>query len=112
MSTRDDDTTRAEIERTLSRVRGEIRAVTGDARLSTVSHMNTHRLDSNALRVARNAAGLRQADVAERLGRTPSAIAHMERGTLNPPMTTIAEIAEVLGVATSDLLAEPEAVAS
>ncbi len=49
-----------------------------------------------AIRAARVAAGMTQADVAEPLGIRQSAVGNYERGISIPPATTLCALAEVL----------------
>lgn len=51
-----------------------------------------------ALAEARRAAGLTQAGLAARLGTTQSAIARLERGEVVPSVTTLAKLADALGI--------------
>lgn len=51
-----------------------------------------------ALAEARRAAGLTQAELAARLGTTQSAIARLERGEVVPSVTTLAKLADALGI--------------
>jgi transcriptional regulator with XRE-family HTH domain len=57
---------------------------------------------------SRRAAGLTQAQMAERLGIAVRSLAHIEAGKQNLTLRTMTEIAAVLGVRTVDLLAPPE----
>ncbi len=50
---------------------------------------------------ARAAAGLSQAEVADRCGTTQSAIARLERGETNPTIATLARVAAAAGCAIS-----------
>ncbi len=50
---------------------------------------------------ARAAAGLSQAEVADRCGTTQSAIARLERGETNPTIATLARVAAAVGCAIS-----------
>lgn len=51
-----------------------------------------------ALIVARQAAGLTQADLAARVGTTQSAIARLEGGAVTPTVDTLCRLADVLGI--------------
>lgn len=51
-----------------------------------------------ALIAARLAAGLTQAQLAQRLGTTQSAIARLESGTITPTVDTLCRLADVLGM--------------
>ncbi len=64
------------------------------------------------LRVARRRAGLRQQDLADRLGIYQSGISFWERGGCLPQITSIARLAAALGIEPSDLLRGTEGLAS
>jgi transcriptional regulator with XRE-family HTH domain len=51
-----------------------------------------------ALIAARLAAGLTQAELAQMLGTTQSAIARLESGTITPTVDTLCRLADVLGM--------------
>ncbi len=50
-----------------------------------------------ALALARERAGLTQADVARRMGTTQPAVARLERGEADPRLSTVERYAEVVG---------------
>ena len=50
------------------------------------------------VREARKAAGMTQAELGQRVGVTPSAIAHLEAGIRDTTVTRLTAIAEVLGL--------------
>jgi putative transcriptional regulator len=52
--------------------------------------------------VARKAAGLTQAEVAERVGLSRSSIANIERGEQEPPLSKAIELARVVGITVDD----------
>lgn len=64
------------------------------------------------LRVARQRAGLRQQDLADRLGIFQSGISFWECGKVLPKITSVARLAEALGIEPSDLLRGTEGFAS
>jgi transcriptional regulator with XRE-family HTH domain len=51
-----------------------------------------------ALQIAREKARLSQSEVARRMGKTPSYVGHMEGGTRNPSLRTLAAFADAIGV--------------
>ena len=51
---------------------------------------------------------MRQADLAEIVGRTPSTIAHIERGALQPSAKLVIELAAALDVDPADLMTAAE----
>ena len=61
--------------------------------------------DPAELRRRRIAAGLAQADVAERAGTSAGHLSELERGTRNPSPALLARLAGVLGCEIADLLA-------
>jgi transcriptional regulator with XRE-family HTH domain len=63
------------------------------------------------LRVARRRAGLRQQDLADRLGRHQSGISMWESGRLVPKITSIALLADALEIEPGDLLRGTEGLA-
>lgn len=56
------------------------------------------------IRNAREAASLRQVDLAEMAGITQAMLSQIERGTKNPSLQTAAEIAKILGRSLDSLL--------
>lgn len=56
------------------------------------------------IRLARERAGLKQADLAERAGVTQAMMCQIERGTKNPSLQIGAEIARVLNCSLDSLL--------
>jgi putative transcriptional regulator len=52
--------------------------------------------------VARKAAGMTQAEVAERVGLSRSSIANIERGEQEPPLSKAIELARVVGITVDD----------
>lgn len=60
-------------------------------------------------RRARERLGLTQADVAERLGRSPEFYGRLERGATLPSMETFAQLVRVFGVRADALLGTAEA---
>lgn len=60
--------------------------------------------NTEALRAAREAAGLTQAELARRVGVSVDTIGRAERGDRDTPATTIGRIARVLGVSLESLL--------
>jgi transcriptional regulator with XRE-family HTH domain len=60
-----------------------------------------------ALRAAREAAGLTQAQLAERAGLHLSAITRFEQGWREPSLSTAAALAKALGIKVDDLLKPP-----
>lgn len=65
-----------------------------------------------ALWMAREACGLTQAQVAERIGAEPETISRFERGATAPSIVRLLELSEVLGVTLASLLnsASPRSV--
>lgn len=65
-----------------------------------------------ALWMAREACGLTQAQVAERIGTEPETISRFERGATAPSIVRLLELSEVLGVTLASLLnsASPRSV--
>jgi transcriptional regulator with XRE-family HTH domain len=64
------------------------------------------------LRIARRRAGLRQQDLADRMGIYQSGISFWESGKCLPRITSIAHLAEALEIEPSDLLRGTEELAS
>lgn len=64
------------------------------------------------LRVARRRAGLRQQDLADRMGNKQTGISYWESGKCMPQITSIARLAEALEIEPSDLLRGTEGFAS
>lgn len=58
------------------------------------------------IRLARERAGLKQADLAERAGVTQAMMCQIERGTKNPSLQIGAEIARILGCSLDSLLVD------
>jgi transcriptional regulator with XRE-family HTH domain len=56
------------------------------------------------LREVRAAAGLKQTDVADRLGVSSVTVSRWERGAMTPPLSRVHEIADALGVAVGELV--------
>ena len=65
---------------------------------------NSKALIAQRIRVARALAGLKQSDVAERLGLTPQAISNYERGVNSVPNTVIQQMAVLYRTSTDYLL--------
>lgn len=63
-----------------------------------------------AVKRLRNAAGLTQADVAERGGLSPSFVGRVETGEVNPTWGNVRRLAKGLGVTLDELAAEAEGV--
>ncbi|MFO0821655.1 MAG: helix-turn-helix transcriptional regulator [Gemmataceae bacterium] len=61
------------------------------------------------LRVLREAAGLTQRELGEKVGIHHANLARLERGDRGPSWKTVLKLAEALGVATDDFRAEPPA---
>lgn len=51
-----------------------------------------------AIKAARRAAGLTQAELAQKLGVTPQTVSQYERGLINPKIETLQKFADALGV--------------
>ena len=51
-----------------------------------------------AIKAARRAAGLTQAELAQKLGVTPQTVSQYERGLINPKLETLQKFADALGV--------------
>jgi ribosome-binding protein aMBF1 (putative translation factor) len=64
------------------------------------------------VRALREAMGLSQRELAERMGTTQSVIARLEGGGSRPSLTTLERIAEALGMTIEVHFKEPEAAAS
>ena len=64
------------------------------------------------LRVARRRAGLRQKDLADRVGNDQAGISKWESGKVMPQITSIARLAEALEIEVRDLLRGTEGFAS
>ena len=66
--------------------------------------------NSTAVKIkkAREAAGLTQAQLAERIGTTPQNISQYERGIRNPKYITVRKIADVVGCSPFDLVSDDE----
>jgi transcriptional regulator with XRE-family HTH domain len=62
---------------------------------------------ASAIAEARLRAGLTQAEVAEALSIGPEAMSRIERGLVDPPVTRIYELADVLGCSVGDLVVPP-----
>lgn len=60
--------------------------------------MSPHQSAPQLLRTARRQANLTQSELAERLGTTQSAVAHLERAGSNPTMGTLATSLQALGL--------------
>lgn len=60
----------------------------------------------NAIREAREAAGISQGELAKRIGVTPGAVSQWEQGTTNPSIHRLKAIAQTLGVTVDELLEE------
>lgn len=60
----------------------------------------------HAIAMHRKATGLTQDEVAERLGIGNEAVSRMERGTVMPTIARLAELAEIFGCPTAELLSE------
>ena len=56
------------------------------------------------LKALRTEAGLSQSELARRIGRTPAYICDLERGRGAPNLSTLAPIADALGVSPSTLI--------
>ena len=61
-------------------------------------HLATHRFQAARLTLARELRALTRAELAERIGKTPSAISQFEVGRTRPDAKTLAAIALVLGM--------------
>jgi transcriptional regulator with XRE-family HTH domain len=64
------------------------------------------------LRVARRRAGLRQQDLADRMGNNQAGISYWESGKVLPQITSIVRLAEALEIEPADLLRGTEGFAS
>ena len=67
-------------------------------------------LDSLGKRIfeLRKEKGMTQEELAEKLGTLHNQISRLENGMVNPKITTLLKVAEVLGVSVSDLLNFPD----
>lgn len=61
------------------------------------------------VRRLRERRGMRQADLAERIGLGRTSMTNLERGNQNPPLSVLPLLARGLGVSTGELLAEVDA---
>jgi transcriptional regulator with XRE-family HTH domain len=68
--------------------------------------MRVHRFSGEALRVRRQAAGLRREAIAIHLGRSAETIGLWERDSVSPSARQVADLAQLLGCAPGDLFAE------
>lgn len=57
----------------------------------------------NALRTAREALGLSQAEIATKLGITPAAVGHYEKGIAKPPMERARQLARILKIDVAEI---------
>lgn len=61
------------------------------------------RAGRNVLRAAREALALSQADIAAKLGITPAAVGHYEKGIAKPPMERARQLARILKIDVADI---------
>lgn len=61
------------------------------------------RAGKNVLRTAREALALSQADIAAKLGITPAAVGHYEKGIAKPPMERARQLARILKIDVADI---------
>lgn len=70
-------------------------------------HLAAHLFSRQQLTLARELRGLSKADLATRIGKTPSAVSQFEAGAIRPDSSTVARLAFALGVPTSFFAARP-----
>lgn len=61
------------------------------------------RASKNVLRTAREALALSQADIAAKLGITPAAVGHYEKGIAKPPMERARQLARILKIDVAEI---------